>query len=287
MLKIARPVEEEIIIQETPVTPPPETEVPKNFNFGRSAAIVLHETGITDTTVYINDLDSDYNYYQGLNYTEKSDGTLPSGQNQGLYNDTNLVKVYVKYSGVDINDSSLVGHVSLDEQQSEFIYYKYYPTENGYVTFDLIDNPFADHPDNKAFNGWVTDYPGATISYDADTYTRRVTVPVTSDIVNITFQSSWIDATVYQMTSTNWNTAFNSLNDAGMHRLDVVRGIYEDVSDYYISQTISRGERYPSGAVTIVYNHRQELALAGEYKPVPITYKVHLLNTMKNIHIIE
>ena len=249
MLKIARPVEEEIIIQETPVMPPPETEVPKNFNFGRSAAIVLHETGITDTTVYINDLDSDYNYYQGLNYTEKSDGTLPSGQNQGLYNDTNLVKVYVKYSGVDINDSSLVGHVSLDEQQSEFIYYKYYPTENGYVTFDLIDNPFADHPDNKAFNGWVTDYPGATISYDADTYTRRVTVPVTSDIVNITFQSSWIDATVYQMTSTNWNTAFNSLNDAGMHRLDVVRGIYEDVSDYYISQTISRGERYPSGAV--------------------------------------
>ena len=231
-----------------------ENTTPTFFNFGRSASITLHESEITDTTVYINDLESDYNYYRGLNYTQSQSGTLPTGNNQNIYNDGNLVKVYVKYSGVDISDSDLIGTVSLEEKQNEFIYYKYYPVENGYVTFDLIDNPFANHPEDKGFNGWVTDYPNAKVTFDLDTYTRKVTIPVTytdgiPDIVNITFYSSWIDATVYEMTSTNWTTAFESLNDAGMQELETTRKIYEDVSNYYISQTISRGERYPTGAV--------------------------------------
>ena len=155
-----------------------QEEIPVQFAFGRSADIPLHESGITDTTVYINDLESDYNYYQGLNYTQSNTGALPTGNNQSLYGDSNLVKVYIKYSGEDINDNNLVGRVSLTEQQYEYIYYKYYVVENGYVTIELIDNPFANRPNNKGFNGWVTDYPNAEISFDEETYTRYVKIPI-------------------------------------------------------------------------------------------------------------
>lgn len=238
-------------------------DVPALFNFGRSAAIPLHDTEMTDTTVYINDLDSDYNYYKGLNYTSSETGTLPTGNNQGIYTDNNLVKAYIKYSGEDINNSDLVGHVSLEEQQSELIYYKYYPveavTENGqtkyYATIELIDNPFADHPNNKGFNGWVTDDPNTEIIYDADTYTRYARVEVTytngiPDTINVTFHSYWIEATVYEMTRSNdWTNAFAALKNVGMEPIKSTHEVYEDMSNYYIRGTISRREYFPTGAV--------------------------------------
>ena len=242
-----------------------ETTVPTVFNFGRSAAIPLHETDMTDTTVYINDLDSDYNYYYGLNYTESSNGTIPTGSYQGLYTESNLVRAYIKYSGQDFSNPDLVGHISTetDEQQTEFIYYKYYPveaiTENGqtnyYATIELMDNPFAAHPTDKGFNGWLTDDPNTEIIYDADTYTRYARVAITytngiPDPINITFYSSWLDATVYQMTSSNdWTNAFAALNNEGMEQVNSINYIYEDMSDYYIRGTISRNSRYPDGAV--------------------------------------
>ena len=37
---------------------------------------------------------------------------------------------------------------------------------DGYVTIELIDNPFVNRPNDKGFNGWTTNYPGAKISYD-------------------------------------------------------------------------------------------------------------------------
>ena len=233
----------------------PTPDAPVLFNFGQSAAITLHETGITSDTVYINDLDSDYNYYQGLNYTKSSTGTIPTGVNQQLYNDSNLVKTYIKYSGRDIADSNIVGNISLTEQQNTMVYYKYYPVENGYITIELIDNPFADRPDNKAFNGWLTDYPGVEISYDADTYTRYAKVPVSysngiPNIVNITFYTSWTNATTYELTSSNgWNSAFSRLKDAGMIKNTNITNTYEDCSDYYIEDSIGFFQSYPTGAV--------------------------------------
>ena len=245
-----------------------EATVPALFSFGRSAAIPLHETEITDTTVYINDLESDYNYYQGLNYTHSSTGTLPTGTNQGIYTNTNLVSAYIKYSGEDVNNPDLVGHVSLAEQQSEFVYYKYYPVENGYVTIELIDNPFADHPTDKAFNGWVTDYPNAEITFDEETYTRYVRVPVTytngvPDIVNITFNSSWLDANVAEMDSTNWTNAFAELKDQGMEPVAELVYDYGDMSSYYVSERISYGQRYPSNAYNAYLNRQTGTCRSG------------------------
>ena len=56
-----------------------QENVPVQFAFGKSTDIPLHESEITNTTVYVNDLESDYNYYQGLNYTESKTGALPTG----------------------------------------------------------------------------------------------------------------------------------------------------------------------------------------------------------------
>ena len=229
-------------------------DIPILFSFGQNISIPLHDTGIESDTVYINDLDSDYNHYIGLNYTESSSGSLPTGNNQDLYNDNNLVKVYMKYNGTDISDNSLTGYVSLEEQQSNIVYYKYYPVENGYVDIELIDNPYADRPNNKAFNGWLTDYQNAKIFYDAKDYTRHVRIPVTysngiPNTINITMYASWIKASIAIATSSNsWNTVFANLNDAEMKPIKEITYEYEDMSKYYTKENIANAY-YPEEAV--------------------------------------
>lgn len=69
--------------------------------------------------------------------------------------------------------------------------------ENGYIEIELIDNPFSDRPNDLAFNGWVTDYQGAEISYDSDYYKRYVRVPVgNATEIEIHMYASWTNATV-------------------------------------------------------------------------------------------
>ena len=219
-------------------------ESKKNNVPRRSAAINLHDSGIDTTNgiIYINDLTIDENYYKGLNYTKISNtnGTIPDGSNQNIYSDSNLVKVYIHYTGADINDNEVYGTVSVDEQIKDYYYYKIYPVVNGYVTFDLIDSPWANRPSDRAFNGWVTDDENAIISLDMDTYTRSVKIPVSdvSNPISITFYSSWTTATV--VTSTN---NLNNLKSVGMTALS---SSYGDLTIYYIRGTVNNNNRYPN-----------------------------------------
>ena len=217
---------------------------------------VENASGVFDNIVVVDDFSSDYNYYMGLNYTNSSDGTLPSGVDQNLYNDSNLVKTIIHYSGRDLNDNSLVGYVSLNERQDTYTYYKYYPVKDGYITIELIDNPFTDRPTDKGFNGWITDYQGATISYDANYYVRYAKVPVTitdnkPDQIEITFHASWHTANVGYIDSTNnsWNDAMSPLISAGMRQMGGSIYTYEDVSEFYTSDSIGFWQSYPSGVV--------------------------------------
>ena len=230
------------------------------FSFSANNPIVLHDSGISDDTVYVNDLVSDYNNYVGLNYTDfSSTGRLPTGNDQNIYNSNNLVKVYAMYDGASIQNDSYTGYVGLDadSRQSKFIYYKYYPVKSGYVTFELIDNPYGNRPNDLAFNGWVTDYPGAYIYLDTDTYVRYVRIPVTdvNQVISINFRASWINATTYEITSSNtsWNTVYNNINSAGMKKVSKGTPIYreDDMRDYYITGTVNRRSNYPNGA----YDH--------------------------------
>ena len=224
------------------------------FSFSANESIVLHDSAIDGDTVYVNDLVADYNNYIGLNYTDfSSTGRLPNGNDQNIYNSNNLVKVYAKYDGVSVHNDNYTGYVGLDadSRQSKFIYYKYYPVESGYVTFELIDNPYGNRPDNLAFNGWVTDYPGAYVYLDTDTYVRYVRIPVTdvNQVISINFRASWVNATTYEITSsgTSWNTVYNNINSAGMKEVSKGTPIYreDDMRDYYVTGTVSRRSYFP------------------------------------------
>lgn len=222
----------------------------------RRTRITAHESGITTSTVYINDFEADYNYFMGKNYTDSSDGSLPTTINKNIYSASNLVKVAVTYNGNTINNSNEVGTVSTTEAQNKYVYYNYYEVENGYVNIELIDNPFTNRPTNKAFNGWITDYSGALVTYDKSYYSRSVKIPVTqtdgeNDDIDISFYASWIDANIYNITSTGnaWSTASNALKGDGMQMINGRIPIYENMSNYYIlGGTINYYRRYPSNS---------------------------------------
>lgn len=215
------------------------------------SGITSHESGITNDTVYVNDFIADYDYYMGLNYTTSTNQHIPTRLSKNIYSDNNLVYVAATYKGADYNNQN-IGNVSLTETQNTYIYYKVYEintngtedTSDDYVEFDLIDNPFADRPNNKAFNGWLTEYPNANITLDQDIYVRKVKIPVTYDNdkpkpIEITFYASWITARTYNLTGNNWNNAFNYFYEAG---LELANGTisYWDIEDLYYDVTVAR-----------------------------------------------
>ena len=216
----------------------------KSFNFSirKAANITLHDTGYSGTSLYLNDLTSDYNHYLGMNYTFSANSTIPDGQNHNLYGDTNLAKVYMVYDSHDVNDNNIYGQVSNTEAYDKIYYYKYYPIVNGNVTFTLIDNPWAKRPTGKAFNGWVTDYPNAVIQLDMDYYERTVTIPASAgETISIEFKTSWTDAT------TVTSTSFTNLKSRGMEEYpNTEERIYEDMSVYYVQKTLARYSYFPN-----------------------------------------
>ncbi|MBR2678607.1 MAG: hypothetical protein IKE63_04240, partial [Bacilli bacterium] len=227
----------------------------------RSAAISIHDTGIDTAakTAYINDLTSDYNYYMGLNYTGGGTvTTAPTGNSYNLYSDTNLAKIYIAYKGSMIDRSSTVGYVSTTEQISDFVYYKYYPIKDGYVTIPLIDNPYADRPTDLAFNGWITDYAGAVVSLDTDDYTRYVKIPAPADptaATSITMYATWTEATAIVASVSNNNLSTTGLKSVGMNPIATRTPIYGNLPTLYSynsmsSGTSNQGTYYPNGAVS-------------------------------------
>ena len=204
------------------------------------------ESSIKNNKVIVNDLENDYNYYQGQNYLD-NDGTLPTTDNKNIYNDSTLVQAKITYYSDDDNNHK--GYVSSSERQDTYIYFKtFYVNNNGtddttddYVLIELIDNPFTDRPTDKAFNGWFTDYNGATLSFNKDYYERYAKVPVTytdnkPNKIEITFRASWVGAKITTITSSNsWNSTIESLNTPEMHKLETIINIYEDVdmTGYY------------------------------------------------------
>lgn len=205
-------------------------------------------TSIKDNAVVIDDLEKDYYYYTGQNYTD-SDGTLPTSVNKNIYSDNNLVQVKITYSSEDINNDNKA-YVSISELQDTYIYYKVFPVNDNntsdlsddYILIELIDNPFTNRDEDKGFNGWVTSYENATISYDDTYYLRYAKVPVTYtnntlDTIDITFNASWLTANVSYLANSSWDSAFASLNNKEMQKTGLITYKYTygdvDMSGYY------------------------------------------------------
>lgn len=215
------------------------------------------ESGIYDNNVLVNDLESDLYYYEGLNYVTSENSSTPTSENKNIYNESNLVQTKIIYlSNNDINNKK--GYVSLTERQDRYTYFKVFPVDTNetpsldddFVLIELIDNPFLDRPTDSAFNAWVTDYVGAYLSYDSNYHLRYAKVPVTytnskPDSITITFTSSFTNANVGMVnTSSSWDNAFNSLETAGMKRMEITENIYGelDMAGYYHQVTITRNQ---------------------------------------------
>ena len=82
------------------------------------AAPSAHASGKDGTIVYINDYESDANYYEGLNYTYSSNGTTPTSAKKNIYNDTNLVYVEMHYYGRNY-DNTYAGKLSASENYNQ------------------------------------------------------------------------------------------------------------------------------------------------------------------------
>ena len=249
--------DDKVVFKKIALTATVNPDVPLPFAFGRAADIPLHESGIdtSTSTIYINDLESDYNYYMGLNYTQTNDGKVPNGNNYGYYNDSNLAKIYIKYSGTDIA-GNYTGYVSNTERISDYIYYKYYYVTNNQVTIELIDHPYADRPTDKVFHGWITDDPNVNIWYDKDVHIYYATIPIASveEVTSVTFYAQWVGGFIEQITSTTAgntngiNTCISRLQAGGITKLGRTIN-YEDVRAYYTRKTANRNTNYPNGAV--------------------------------------
>ena len=221
-----------------------------------SSSISSHESGVFGSTVYVNDFIADYDYYMGLNYTVSNNRNIPTRVSKNVYSSSNLVYVASTYKGSDYNNQN-TGYVSLNEKQDTYVYYKIYEVNNNgtsdksddYIEYELIDNPFANRPNDKAFNGWLTEYPNAQISIDQDIYVRKVRIPVYYDNgvpkpIEITFYASWIKARTYNVSGNNWSGAFNYFFEAG---LQLAKGTisYWDIDDlYYLVKVPRYGQIY-------------------------------------------
>ena len=200
-------------------------------------------SGIIDNTVYVNDLEADWNYYESKNFVETG-GTLPSFTSQNKYNIHNMVRVMITYDATG-------GSISLDETQNKMVYYKWYPVVDGKVNIELIDNPFTNRPNDKGFNGWISDTSNTLITFDYDNYKRYAVITPTKDndkyndfILNL--HASWIDAKVSYISSNNWNSVFNNFDDKKLQKLETIKRVCDeyDMTGYYYQKKASYREYY-------------------------------------------
>src|SRR5574344_153638 len=211
-------------------------------------------SGVVNNVVYVNNIESDWYYYKGLNYTNSDNGYLPTFANKNIYNEKTLVQVQITYSSIDITNSSLKGYVSNTELQDTYVYYNlYHVNDNGtastaddFIEIELIDNPFSYRPNDMGFNGWTTNYASVNIRNEREYYTRYAKVPITyntngTNKMSITFHAAWTEAKI-GYTSDGWSNSFNNIDPAGINKLETVKEIWEgaDISNYYTQTTISR-----------------------------------------------
>lgn len=164
--------------------------------------------GVSGGTVTINDLeDHTWTYYAGVD----------AGIDGGNYNTNYLGKLYSPNPrNVRIVYQANGGAVSIDEGETEFIYYK--TLEQGATTgqypYTVISNPFSKRPNGKGFGGWrikegadyINGYADeAVLPLDADIVIANLPYPTVNCLsAEIVLEATWVN--LNNITYANNNT---------------------------------------------------------------------------------
>ena len=166
------------------------------------------EQGVSGGIVTINDLeDHTWTYYSGVS----------SDLDGGNYNTNYLGKLYSPNPrNVKITYKANGGAVSIDESETEFVYYKTLEESatSGEYAYQVISNPFSKRPNGKGFGGWKIKEGADYIKGYAD----EATLPLDAEIVfnnlpyssvncvsaEIVFEATWVN--LNNITYANNNT---------------------------------------------------------------------------------
>ncbi len=161
------------------------------------------EQGVSGGIVTLNDLeDHTWTYYSGVS----------SDLDGGNYNTNYLGKLYSPNPrNVKITYKANGGAVSIDESDTQFVYYKTLEESatTGEYAYQVISNPFSKRPNGNGFGGWK-------IKDGADYikgYNDEATLPLDAEIVfnnlpyssvncvsaEIVFEATWVTAKVTKM----------------------------------------------------------------------------------------
>ena len=187
---------------------------------------------LPDSTLEIDDYESDYYYYMGQNYTDNAAGT-----NSNTYSDSNLVKVTLNYYGFaqGETDNEKKGRISLDsgEEQDIVKNIRCVPVKNGTVSIELMENPFMDKPTGYGFGGWTAST--GTVSKNSNTLTYTLSVSTTSNIT-VNLYAKWESASVVYV---NGETGSDNMGD-GLTE-ETAFGSWESAFKYIYSH--NKGDR--------------------------------------------
>ena len=166
-------------------------------------------TGLYGNMVVLNDYeDHTWTYYSGV------DASVDGGN----YNTNYVGKMYSPDPrNVKITYQANGGAVSIDESETEFVYYKTIEKVNNAYKYQVISNPFSKRPTGKGFGGWklksITG-TGASIGYavnatlplDAELTLTLPDAGVNGTSAEIVFEATWVDATIVRNTTSGLST---------------------------------------------------------------------------------
>ena len=219
---------------------------------------------LPDSTLEIDDYNSDYYYYLGQNYTESTTGNVIN-----KYSESNLVKVTLNYYGFaqGETDNEKKGRISLQsgEEQDIVKNIRCVPVQNGNISIELMENPFMDKPTGYGFGGWTPS--SGTVIKDAQNLTYSLTAPASGDIT-VNLYANWVQATVVYLNPDlgndnlydglseqhpfgSWGKALQYINSNSVSRTDRERNIIVLTGNIDTSINYSRGV---TGTRTIEYD---------------------------------
>lgn len=201
------------------------------------------EQGVSGGIVTLNDLeDHTWTYYTGVS----------SDLDGGNYNTNYLGKLYSPNPrNVKITYQANGGAVSIDESETQFVYYKTLEESatSGEYAYQVISNPFSKRPNGKGFGGWK-------IKEGADYikgYNDEATLPLDAEIVfnNLPYASvNCVSAEiVFEATWVNLNDIVRRTN-TGDYTYSATGGTYE--TNILVIQSNHTGTITTTSPVTIM-----------------------------------